>query len=857
MSRHPSFSSSFASSSGSPQFDSGIQQSVSGFSGSTESRGIGWEIRYNELRFGNLLGQGTYGKVYTGTYHEIKVAIKVYNIPGVLPTEQRLEVLKEAGLMARLPQSSPYLIGFYGVSFDQNYCLVMEYAEGGTLEARLKETTGGLAFPQQMRWAVQISHGLNQLHSLNILHRDLKSKNILLNGREEAKVGDFGLSIIKSTSASHEKIGSAMGTVGTLPWMAPELHNGESNSKKADVYSLGVVLWEIVSRKMPYAGLLAGQMISMAVQGKRDPLPTPCPEIFRLMITACCHLEAKQRPTAEQVGYQFETALRNLEGLSPSLSSSGSDLKHVRSSVKNLDISKKLEGIYTGGKKEIKLNLPDMSSSSETMMPAPKPPIQEMDIKDLKQLLQFVVGGEQDKAETLIQKDKNLLLHMGRVTDLSGREFKQITAFQYAFWAMDWHMWKMIQKHLSKEIQAEQLSIWESQKDQDLPQGKHFSLQPLIDALQTYVDKVPEQWNYGGYAGTHWCKAVGGAQKMLPVHFVNEYVRSDRSFYPCPIEWASQLPRTQELKVRDTQSKTKYIKGTWFTAPSFLDGLGINYACIRYNFSFAIHREGRPGSIVPPWEAKADLIALQSLWKTRTQQMELLKSNLLCRGDHSKQSSKLLFDSQRLMPAPRPTGKPMDIKEVQLLQSQLITACKQGDEETMTALLKQGAKPNITDVKGEHPLGAAVWGMSPVIVYALLREADGIAPITWSECEKHNLTHYREVFAVSKLTPKTFAEWHKVLSKITPNKFLQTHHARVIQNDWWDIDRPTWDEILTWVKKKSTRKLDKPGKEFEDQPELDWSTTVEYIGEELLLYRTQIRQGIETAIRSTMINSFS
>ena len=858
MLRQSSSSSSSTSSSLSPQFDSGIQQSVSRFSGFTESKGTGLEIRYNDLKFGNLLGQGTYGKVYTGIYREIKVAIKVYDLHSVLPNEQQSEVLREAGLMARLPKS-PYLIGFHGVSFDEKYCLVMEYAEGGTLQARLNKTSEQLTLPQQMRWAMQISYGLNQLHSLNILHRDLKSKNILLNSREEAKVGDFGLSIIKSTSVSQSKISSAMGTAGTLPWMAPELFNGKSNSKQTDIYSLGIVLWEIISREIPFKDKMAGVIVGMVLAGNRETLPEKCPELFKLMIAGCWNQDAKNRPDAQQVGYQFETALRSLDGLSPSLSlsSSGSDLKHVRSSIKNLDISKRLDSIYGRGEKEIMPNLPEMSFSSQTMIPAPKPPIQEVDIKDLKQLLQCVVEGEQDKAETLIQKDKNLLLHMGRVTDLSGREFKQITAFQYAFWAMDWHMWKMIQKHLSKEVQAEQLSIWESKEDKDLPQGKHFSLQPLIDALQTYVDKVPEQWNYSGYAGTHWCKAIGGSQKMLPLHFVNEYVRPDRSFYPCPIEWASQLPRTQELKVRDTQSKSKYVKGTWFTAPSSLDGLGVTYACLRYNFTFAIHREGRPGSIVPPWEAKADLIALQSLWKTRTQQMELLKSNLLVGGGHSKEPSKLLFDSQRLMPAPRPTGKSMDIKEVQLLQSQLIAACKQGDEETITALLKQGAKPNITDAKGEHPLGAAVWGMSPVVVYTLLREADGIAPITWSECEKHNLTHYREVFAVSKLTPKTFEEWHKVLSKITPNKFLRTYHTRVIQNDWFDHNSPTWNEILAWVKKKSARKLDKPGKEFEDQPELNWRDTVEIIEDELLLYRTQIRQGIETAIRSTMINSFS
>ena len=103
----------------------------------------------------------------------------------------------------------------------------------------------------------------------------------------------------------------------------------------------------------------------------------------------------------------------------------------------------------------------------------------------MQQLLQYVAEGEQDKAEALIQTDKNLLLHAGTVRDLSGREFKQITAFQYALWAMDWHMWTMIQKYLPQAAQAEQFQALETK---GTAYGKHFSLQGLTGALQTYVD---------------------------------------------------------------------------------------------------------------------------------------------------------------------------------------------------------------------------------------------------------------------------------------------------------------------------------------------------------------------------------
>ncbi|MBS0351826.1 MAG: hypothetical protein JSR33_11715 [Proteobacteria bacterium] len=139
-----------------------------------------------------------------------------------------------------------------------------------------------------------------------------------------------------------------------------------------------------------------------------------------------------------------------------------------------------------------------LSSSSQTLIPAPKPLLKPADAKALKQLLQYVVEGEQDKAEEMlkgklggllgfgaVKANPDLLLYHGTVTDLSGREFKQITAFQYALWAMDYHMWTMIQKYLPKEAQAEQLQALESK---GTAHGHHFSLKELTDALQVYMD---------------------------------------------------------------------------------------------------------------------------------------------------------------------------------------------------------------------------------------------------------------------------------------------------------------------------------------------------------------------------------
>jgi hypothetical protein len=246
----------------------------------------------------------------------------------------------------------------------------------------------------------------------------------------------------------------------------------------------------------------------------------------------------------------------------------------------------------------------------------------EVDAETLGQLLQFVAEGEQDKAEELIKKDNNLLLHAGTVTDLSGREFKSIAAFQYALWAMDWHMWTMMQKYLPKEAQAEQCQALE---DKGTAHGKHFSLKGLTDALQTYVDNY-EKWSRS-QCGEHWRQKVGGAQKGLPAHVVNEYCRGDRSFELCPLEWESKLPRTREVPEIWNSAQSKYIKGSWFIPISSKDELGLTYAFYRYYYSAARRWPG--GGRGSRGMARANLKALQALWKTRTQQLELLRSQLL------------------------------------------------------------------------------------------------------------------------------------------------------------------------------------------------------------------------------------
>ena len=103
-------------------------------------------------------------------------------------------------------------------------------------------------------------------------------------------------------------------------------------------------------------------------------------------------------------------------------------------------------------------------------------------------------------------------------------------------------------------------------------------------------------------------------------------------------------------------------------------------------------------------------------------------------------------NKQRFMSEPKPKAGSAQL----VLQNKLIAACKQGDEKAVKTLLQEGARVDISNSEGEHPLGAAVWGMCPDVVNALLTHVDGISSMKWKECEQHNLKHYKEIFIISK-----------------------------------------------------------------------------------------------------------
>jgi serine/threonine protein kinase len=264
------------------------------------------EVNYQELNKAQILGQGGFGIVYQGTWHYSEVAIKETLLPlEQLSSEAKKEFAAEVQVMASL--RNPNIVQFYGYCLSPRYCIVMEYMPEGSLYNALR-TEKLIDWTPRLKIATDIACGLAFLHKAKILHRDIKSLNVLLDKGLRAKLTDFGLSKIKTeTLTSPTTKTSAKDSVGTLAWMAPELFKRRAvYTAKSDIYSLGVTLWELAARKNPFSDAHnPGLIQSWVEKGDREEFPEDCPLKLRSVIEACWDGDPAKRPDSDLVACFF------------------------------------------------------------------------------------------------------------------------------------------------------------------------------------------------------------------------------------------------------------------------------------------------------------------------------------------------------------------------------------------------------------------------------------------------------------------------------------------------------------------------------------------------------------------------
>ena len=266
-----------------------------------------WIINSNSIKILKTIGFGGSSDVYLGDYRGTEVAVKKLRL-----IEAKKDYIKEykREVSSLVLLYHPYLVLLMGAIAEPfNLSIVTEFCKGGNLfELLYKKPNVNLSWELKKKILLQIAIGMNYLHTNNppVLHRDLKSLNILLTNNIERdsdttdiKISDFGLSRL------YQKSCIMSGNLGTCYWMAPEIIVNKKYTTKVDVYSYGIIIWEMCTRKIPYS-CMSQQHIQFYVSVKKGrpnlkiiPNNTP-PKIVQLM-QMCWEHEPDNRPTFDYI----------------------------------------------------------------------------------------------------------------------------------------------------------------------------------------------------------------------------------------------------------------------------------------------------------------------------------------------------------------------------------------------------------------------------------------------------------------------------------------------------------------------------------------------------------------------------
>jgi len=240
------------------------------------------------------------------------VAVKVLTDQDVGEAQLK-EFLREIAIMKRVRH--PNVVLFMGaVTKCPHLSIVTEYLPRGSLFRLINKAANGemLDLKRRLRMALDVAKGINYLHCLNppIVHWDLKTPNMLVDKNWSVKVGDFGLSRFKANTFISSK-----SVAGTPEWMAPEFLRGEPSNEKCDVYSFGVILWELLTMQQPWSGLGPAQVVgAVAFQNRRLPIPKDTSPELAALVESCWDDDPRQRPSFSSIVDTLKKSLKALLG---------------------------------------------------------------------------------------------------------------------------------------------------------------------------------------------------------------------------------------------------------------------------------------------------------------------------------------------------------------------------------------------------------------------------------------------------------------------------------------------------------------------------------------------------------------
>lgn len=261
-----------------------------------------WIKDIHDFELQKKIGSGAFAEVflsYQKSTHKIvalkKLYVQQFNVQSFELFKREVTILSNLEHFAILP--------FVGVCTKAPFCIITEYMPGGSLFERLHK--GPKLDPTKLTIiAFGIAVGMEYLHGKGVIHRDLKSLNILLDADDFPKICDFGMSRFINDEDDIVMSGNA----GTAQWMAPEMLNCEKYDQKIDVYSYGILLWELLTKEVPFRGLKEVQVAMAVINNDSRPLiPQSCPQKLSMLIKRCWNKDPKNRPDFKGIVKLFET----------------------------------------------------------------------------------------------------------------------------------------------------------------------------------------------------------------------------------------------------------------------------------------------------------------------------------------------------------------------------------------------------------------------------------------------------------------------------------------------------------------------------------------------------------------------
>jgi len=258
-------------------------------------------IDWSEIEMITSIGRGSFGEAYRAKWHEAVVAVKKIHADLLGNAEAINNFYAETEMLKNL-KPHPNTVLFFGVT-KEPIAIIMEYCENGSLHQFLHSPIA-ISLSMKRNFLLGIARGMLHLHFYNVIHRDLAARNILLTSSLDVKVSDFGFSReLEGTNENRIKT-----TVGPVFWFPPEALRDHIFSTKTDVWSFGVVVWEVLTRKEPFENKSPSDVIVGVTQsGMTVEIPNDCPPMFANLMRMCFQQDPASRPTFKEICTILET----------------------------------------------------------------------------------------------------------------------------------------------------------------------------------------------------------------------------------------------------------------------------------------------------------------------------------------------------------------------------------------------------------------------------------------------------------------------------------------------------------------------------------------------------------------------